>query len=86
MVVQRKSLMKTGKLEQTSVEMSLQLFSKYSILDLTLTEYMFVNYMNLISIEYGLNFEILNLNRNISYKISQVKARKLYNHTFQNDY
>lgn len=76
--------MKTAKLEQTSVEMSLQLFSKYSILDLTLTEYMFVNY--LISIEYGLIFEISNLYRNISYMISQVKVRKLYNHTYQNDY
>lgn len=78
--------MKTAKLEQTSVEMSLQLFSKYSILDLTLTEYMFVNYMNLISIEYSLIFEISNLYRNISYMISQVKVRKLYNHTHQNDY
>lgn len=68
--------------------MSLQLFSKYSILDLTLTENMFVNYMNLISIEYGLIliFEISNLYRNISYMISQVKVRKLYNHTYQNDY
>lgn len=53
--------MKPAKLEQTSVEMSLQVFSKYSILDLTLTEYMFVNYMNLISIEYGLISEISNL-------------------------
>lgn len=78
--------METAKLEQTSVEMSLQLFSKYSILDLMLTEYMFVNYMNLISIEYSLILEISNLYRNISYMISQVKVRKLYNYTYQNDY